>query len=146
MKPPLRIVIDTNVMVSALLSYDSTPGLAVRLALNQCQLILSSFTHMEIEDVLRRQKIARLLSWDRRQDFIEKLRFTAEFVSIVSKIEVCRDPRDNLFLEVAVDGNASAIVTGDQDLLELDPFRKLRILTPRQFLDVYGPQGTAIKM
>jgi predicted nucleic acid-binding protein len=66
MKPLLRIAIDTNVFVSALLSYDSTPGLAVQLALDLYQVILSGPTHNELEDVLRRQKIARLMSGDRR--------------------------------------------------------------------------------
>jgi putative PIN family toxin of toxin-antitoxin system len=146
MTPPRRIVFDTNVLVSALLCHGSTPDLALELALNQYELILSGEICMEIEDVLRRPKIAKLLSWDSRQEFMEKLRAAAVFISISSKIEVCRDSRDNILLELAVDSRASAVVTGDQDLLALDPFRMIRLLTPRQFLDVYGTPAAALKM
>jgi putative PIN family toxin of toxin-antitoxin system len=146
MTPPRRIVFDTNVLVSALLSHGSTPDLALELALNQHELIMSGAIYVEIQDVLRRPKIAKLLSWDTRQEFMEKLRGAAMFISISSKIDVCRDSKDNLLLELAIDSKASAVVTGDQDLLVLDPFREIRILTPRQFLDVYGAQSAAIKM
>jgi putative PIN family toxin of toxin-antitoxin system len=146
MTPPRRIVFDTNVLVSALLCHGSTPDLAFELALNQYELILSGEICQEIEDVLRRPKIAKLLSWDTRQEFMEKLRGAAAFISISSKIDVCRDSRDNMLLDLAVDGAASAVVTGDQDLLVLDPFRKIRILTPRQFIDVYGTPGAEIMM
>jgi uncharacterized protein len=77
---------------------------------------------------------------------MEKLRFAAGVITISSRIELCRDPRDNGFLELAVDGRAGAILTGDQDLLDLDPFGKIRILAPRQFLELYGPQGAVITM
>jgi uncharacterized protein len=146
MTRPHRIVFDTNVLVSALLCHGSTPDLALELALNQYELILSGQVYMEIQDVLRRPKIAKLLSWDTRQEFMEKLRAAAVFFSIPSKIEVCRDSRDNMLLELAVDSVASVVVTGDQDLLVLDPFRKIRLLTPRRFLDAYQTPGAAIKM
>jgi predicted nucleic acid-binding protein len=48
---------------------------------------------------------------------------------------VCRDPKDDFILECAVTGNADRIVTGDKDLLSLDPYGPIRILTPRQYLD-----------
>nr|WP_232285716.1 putative toxin-antitoxin system toxin component, PIN family [Crocosphaera chwakensis] len=50
----------------------------------------------------------------------------------------CRDPKDNKFLEVAVNGNATHIITGDKDLLELHPFRGISILKPKQFLQIIG--------
>ncbi len=50
------------------------------------------------------------------------------------KIFVCRDPKDNMILELAVAGNADFIVTGDQDLLTLNPFRKIKIVNPVNFL------------
>ena len=56
-------------------------------------------------------------------------------VSILFPIRACRDPRDDKFLEAAIHGQADAIVTGDLDLLALDPFHGVRILTPAAFLE-----------
>jgi len=53
---------------------------------------------------------------------------------IQTRITICRDPRDNKFLELAVDGKAQIIITGDQDLLILNPFENIDVLTPRDFL------------
>ena len=57
-------------------------------------------------------------------------------MTIHLSVHACRDPRDDKFLEVAVNGMADLIVTGDDDLLVLDPFRPTRILTPKQFLEM----------
>jgi predicted nucleic acid-binding protein len=59
---------------------------------------------------------------------------SAEFVAITEKVAVCRDPTDDKFLELAVNGGADVIVTGDIDLLVLDPFRRIPIVTPRDFM------------
>jgi predicted nucleic acid-binding protein len=56
-------------------------------------------------------------------------------VTILSPVRACRDPRDDKFLEVAVHGRADAIVTGDRDLLDLNPFRGIAILTPAEYLE-----------
>ena len=53
-------------------------------------------------------------------------------------MEVCRDPKDDQILELAVSGNADCIVTGDDDLLTLNPFRGIAIITPADFLRVSG--------
>lgn len=59
-------------------------------------------------------------------------------VEIIERIAACRDPRDDQFLEVAVNGRADWIVTGDSDLLSLDPFRDIRTVTPAQMLEDPG--------
>ncbi|MFY9557484.1 MAG: putative toxin-antitoxin system toxin component, PIN family [Blastocatellia bacterium] len=61
----------------------------------------------------------------------------AEFVEITEEISDCRDKDDNKFLELAVCGNAQCIVSGDGDLLELHPFRGIRILQAQKFLDEF---------
>jgi putative PIN family toxin of toxin-antitoxin system len=58
-----------------------------------------------------------------------------EFIEPKTEITECRDPKDNKFLELAIAGNAECIVTGDKDLLELNPFRNIQIITPKEFLD-----------
>ena len=63
------------------------------------------------------------------------LRHKAEIINITEKIDICREPKDNKFLELAISGNATHIITGDKDLLEFHPFRGIPILTPKQFLE-----------
>lgn len=56
-------------------------------------------------------------------------------VDINEKIKECRDPKDDKFLELAVSGKADFIISGDGDLQVLNPFRKIKIVSPREFLD-----------
>jgi putative PIN family toxin of toxin-antitoxin system len=66
--------------------------------------------------------------------FFRLLGRVAERVPITYSIRACRDPEDDKFLELAVNGNAALIVTGDKDLLALDPFQGIAIITPAGFL------------
>lgn len=61
----------------------------------------------------------------------------AEMVEIDEAITICRDPKDNKLLELAVSGNANFLVTGDKDLLVLNPFRGIEIIVPRDFLEKF---------
>ncbi len=60
----------------------------------------------------------------------------AEVVDVTERVAECRDPKDDRFLELAVNGNATAIVSSDSDLLVLNPFRGVAILTPQEFISV----------
>ncbi len=66
---------------------------------------------------------------------LEILAETAEFINITEQMNECRDPKDNKYLELAVSGKAECIITGDEDLLVLHPFRQIDILTVQNFLD-----------
>lgn len=57
------------------------------------------------------------------------------WINVDVEIAACRDPKDDKFLSLAVSGHATHIITGDQDILALDPFQGIRILTPRDFLE-----------
>lgn len=137
----LRIVFDTNIIVSALLSSDSLPRRAIGAAANGGVLLASDATLTEIEEVLLRDRFVKWLSMKTRKDFLVSYRETAQIIPIVSEIRDCQDPKDNKFLELAVDGGAEVIVTGDEDLRALDPFRGVRIMTPREFLVFVGETG-----
>ncbi|WP_366557676.1 putative toxin-antitoxin system toxin component, PIN family [Okeania sp. SIO1I7] len=89
----------------------------------------------ELIDVLSRQKFDRYLSREIREYFLANLTKETELIAITETIDICRDPKDNKFLELAVSGNATHIITGDKDLLELHPFRDILIVTPSQFLN-----------
>jgi len=91
---------------------------------------------MELAEVLSRAKFDPYLTIDERQNFLRLFDRIAERIEVVRAIRVCRDPRDDKFLELAVEGEADIIITGDNDLLTLDPFQGISILTPARFLDL----------
>jgi uncharacterized protein len=129
-----RIVVDTNALVSRLLLAESVPAHAVRKAVDTGLLLVSEATMDELADVLSRRKFDRYISMEDRQGFIRLLGRVAEMVPIVYPIRASRDPRDDKFLEVAVNGSAALIVTGDADLLALHPFQQTAILSPADYL------------
>jgi len=90
---------------------------------------------MELADVLGRPKFDTYATVRERQEFLRLFDRIAERVPIVHKIRACRDPKDDKFLELAINGAAQVIITGDADLLALHPFRGIDILTPASYLD-----------
>ncbi|MCU0572462.1 MAG: putative toxin-antitoxin system toxin component, PIN family [Syntrophobacteraceae bacterium] len=129
-----RFVLDTGVIVSAVLLPRSVPRQAVDLAFARGHVLASTETIDELDEVLRRPKFNRYLQE------AERLLFLAAFIRDVNVVEVtvrlteCRDPKDGKFLELAVSGNATCIVSGDDDLLALNPFRGVAILTPQELM------------
>jgi putative PIN family toxin of toxin-antitoxin system len=111
------------------------PGQAFYKALDEAEILLSEEVVREIKDVLSREKFDRYITWEEREQFLQLLIQETTLVEITEEIQECRDPKDNKFLELAVSGAVSHLITGDPDLLALDPFRGIRILTPKQFLD-----------
>ena len=88
----------------------------------------------ELATGLGRSKFDPYLSIADRQRFIHLLGRIAEMVPIVRAVRACRDPRDDKFLEAAVNGRADLVIAGDRDLLELDPFMGIAILAPAAYL------------
>ena len=130
----MRVVIDTNVAVSAALLPRSVPRQAFDRALEQGPVLISPATVAELHDVLRRPHFDKYVHEDERRAFLATLVREAELVVVTDVVTVCRDPKDNKFLELALSGEATHIVSGDADLLVLHPFRGVCILTPRAFL------------
>jgi len=129
----MRVVIDTNVFISAALKQRTPPNDAVRLAADRDILLKSPATEQELFITLARPRLASLIT----QDFsvwMHSLVAAAEMVQISERIAACRDPKDDKFLELAVNGRADIIVSGDADLLALNPFRGIPILAPAQFV------------
>ncbi|WP_283757111.1 putative toxin-antitoxin system toxin component, PIN family [Roseofilum casamattae] len=130
-----RFVIDTNVVISALLFKSSIPFQAIELAEKQGPILYSEVTLKELERVLDRPKFNKYVSVEERNVFLLKFLSSCELVNITEEIDVCRDEKDNKFLELAVSGNANILITGDADLLVLHPFQSIEILTPDRFMD-----------
>jgi putative PIN family toxin of toxin-antitoxin system len=131
-----RVVIDSSVAVSAALLPRSVPRQAFDLAITRCRVLISASTIFELDEVLRRPKFNPYVSEMERLEFLAALVTEAEIVEIHEAITECRDPKDDKFLELAVSGQATHLISGDADLLSLHPFRGIAILTPQAFLDV----------
>lgn len=132
----MRIVLDTNILVSAVLNELSIPAKVHDIAKKRHTILTSAETYAELKEVLSRKKFNPYISFTSRGKFLSKFFEMAEMVESSEKITACRDPKDNMLLELAVSGNADLIITGDQDLLVLNPFRKIQIVTPAQFLEI----------
>lgn len=127
-------VLDTNIFVSALLFKNSQPRRALDKARHQGTILMSESIWQEITEVLTRPKFERYVSSIERDLFITWLGELVYFVEISKAVNVCRDAKDDKFLELAVNGDAELIVSGDQDLLILNPFFGISIITARDFL------------
>jgi putative PIN family toxin of toxin-antitoxin system len=128
------IVFDTNTLVSAFLFPESVPGQALDLVLSKHRLLMSIEVATELAHVMQRDKFDRYLRRERREELVASAIRDSEFVGVATTVTSCRDGKDNKFLELAVDGRAAVVVTGDSDLLSLHPFRGIAIITPRAFL------------
>lgn len=133
-----NVVIDNNALVSAAILKRSVPAKAFDIAVINFKIIYSFATLLEFQNVFFREKFDKYLSYKDRVDFLNY--FLTHFfeVQITSSITDCRDAKDNKFLELAVDGNAEYIITGDKDLLVLNPFRNISIITPAAFLEKFS--------
>lgn len=129
-----RWVIDTNVLVSAIILPRSTAAKAVLKA--QSGLILASeVTRLELFQVIERERFDRYVTREVRRQLAAEFDRACRIISIPFPIRVCRDARDDKFIELAVHGQADAIITGDDDLLSLGRFREIEILTPAAYLE-----------
>jgi uncharacterized protein len=128
-------VFDNNVLVSALLFANSSPRKAFELALDIGKILISKETVNELNNLLSRSKFERYISQQKRERFLLSFVQKDMLIDIQEKIEECRDPKDNKFLELAINGKATAIISGDKDLLVLHPFRGISIFTVSQFLN-----------
>ncbi|MDQ6694159.1 MAG: putative toxin-antitoxin system toxin component, PIN family [Chloroflexota bacterium] len=93
----------------------------------------------ELDEVLSRPKFDRYLSREARERFFQAFVVNTTLVHVTEQFTVCRDPEDNAVLELAVSGGATYIITGDEDLLVLDPFRGISIITTDRFLLDFAP-------
>lgn len=129
-----RLVFDCNVLISAALVETGTAARALDTAYAEHALLLSEPTFDELVTRLARRKFRRYLSEASRIIILEALSAAAEWVEIEGLALGCRDADDDKYLEVALRGQADAIVTGDGDLLTMNPFEGIPILTPAAWL------------
>jgi uncharacterized protein len=133
----LRDVFDTGVIVRSLISRTSYSALALQAAAGRDIILFSTATIAEIQEVLSRVKFDRYAPLSIRRKLWERLLAIGERVSVTVSLKACRDPKDDMILELAVSGSADCIITSDQDLLVLNPFHGIRIATPEAFLQTF---------
>lgn len=135
---PLRVVVDTNVLLSFLMKRTSKPGVVVTHVLRQHQLLISATTLQEIADKCGKEKFRPYFSEAEGQELLELLPQVGETIPVNLTITDCRDTKDNQFLELVMAGSADLLVTGDKDLLDLHPYHGIPILTPHDSLLFLG--------
>jgi putative PIN family toxin of toxin-antitoxin system len=139
----MRVVVDTNVLISGVIKPKSRiASFYTYLKQRDFLLLYSSDSFGELARVLFR--LLRRGKYDLSQEGIESVLdlivTLGQKVKIVSTINASRDLADNNFLELAVDGRADYLVSGDKDLLILNPFQNIPIITPAEFLELLEKQ------
>jgi uncharacterized protein len=130
-------VFDTNALISAHLLRKSVSAEALNRALRLGRLIFSDATFNEFAEVLYRKKLDKYFEESEREEILFALTLKNLQLKPVIEIKACSDPKDDMFLELAVSAEASCIISGDPHLLELHPFRGIPILNAADFLKTF---------
>lgn len=127
-----RVVVDTNIFISGLLFGGNTKGILRLIENSKIILLISPQTLSELSEKLAHFEVSGTL----KNEFLFLLKQIAVNIVPKRKIDIVRDKKDNVFLELAVEGKADFIITGDKDLLVLKAYRSIRILSPKEFLEL----------
>src|SRR3954462_5095835 len=143
MSNDLRVVVDTNVLVSGLFGIENTPPLKILTAIRKQKIILvtSAVIMEEVSTVINREKITKKihLNEEERKVFIDELIARSDVTAGKQLARnFGRDIKDDKFLACGVEGEADYIITGDRDLLVLTGYEGIKIITPRAFVELVG--------
>ncbi|MDP9750273.1 MULTISPECIES: putative toxin-antitoxin system toxin component, PIN family [Thermoanaerobacter] len=136
----MRAVIDTNILISGFISKRSYPAKVLDYwILNKINPVVSRKIVEEYADVLARDKFSALGSTEERLNLLHRI-LSLDWVVFVypqQKIDVIKDaPKDNIFLECAIEGNCEFVVSGDQHLLQLKEYRNIKIIKAEEFINL----------
>ena len=135
----LKVTVDTNVIISALLKKDSVPAKVVSHILNECQLCISRYILEELEDVLKRPKIKSVIGWDdnRIKRYLVGLEEASTLLEHPPILKIVKeDPSDDNILACAVSAQVDYLITGDNHLIQLGIYKGIQIISPSEFLTV----------
>jgi len=136
----MRIAVDTNVFISTIIKPENRVGMIiVRMRNGEYTLLYSLEVLEEILEVVTRDKIWKRyrLTEETLNTFVNSIITYGERVQVLTVLNVCRDPDDNMLLALALDGKADYIVSGDRDLLDLSNFQDIPIIRPAEFLFMF---------
>jgi putative PIN family toxin of toxin-antitoxin system len=131
----MRLVFDTNVLISAILAPLSMPATVLNWGEENGVILYSEATLTELLSVLHRPKFTKYIDVGDIEGLSIRIKRSWFCVPILRRIKLCRDPKDDKFLELAFNGEASHLITGDADLLILNPFDNIPVMNPRTFWD-----------
>jgi putative PIN family toxin of toxin-antitoxin system len=126
------------VIISSLLFEGSNPDLAIRYALQNGNILFSLELIEEIDEVLSRAKFRKYITDEEREEFLDSFIDRGILIEVVDVVKECRDAKDDKILELSLSGKADLIISGDKDLLVLNPFRSIQIQSVDQFLKSVG--------
>jgi putative PIN family toxin of toxin-antitoxin system len=133
----MKIVLDTNVLISALIKSGKPRGLILKIAEEKVQVILSKEILKEFIEVTDDPRIKKYVQEDTKIRFLKAIGSISSVVRVKSKFKVLKeDPDDDIVLRTAHDGKADYIISGDRHLLSLKRFKKIKIVTVAQMLDL----------
>lgn len=119
----MTVIIDTNVLISAAIIKQSISDFTVRKTFLNDVVIRSTLTTLELSNTLKKKKFDKYFRNEYERDlFIHLFTNQSKIIEVWHSVILCRDPKDNKYLELALSGQADCILTGDQDLLVLNPF------------------------
>jgi len=128
-----RVIIDTNLWISFLLTKDFSTFDNI-IARNKLTLIFSQELVDEFVEVTQRDKFRKYFPLKDVENLLLKIKNRAIFITVTSDVSICRDVKDNFLLALAMDSNATHLITGDKDLLVLEKFGSTKILTMNEYL------------
>ncbi len=131
----IRVVTDTNIWIGFLIG-KTLSGLSEAVINDKIRILFSEELFEELVEVLQRPKFKKYFSQNDIAELISLIHLKTEFVEIRERFEDCRDPKDNFLLDLCVSGNADYLLTGDDDLLVLNPFRDVQIINYREFREI----------
>ena len=132
----MKVVIDTNIWISYLLG-SLLQGMDEKILSKEIKVVVSDEMLKEISEVSSRPKFKNIFTAKRIKELFSLLDSYAIVVSPSQKVNVCRDGKDNFLLEVALEGEANYLVTGDEDLLVINTFQNTKIIRPKEFEDMF---------
>ena len=138
---PFKVVIDTNVWISGLLTRTGMAALMTRHVVQQGQAVFSAQTFDELKDRLWRPKFDRYVTLEQRKKLLSDIESSGLWVEVppaISAAAFCRDAADDMFIHKAHAAQANWLVTGNNDLLCLHPLGSLQILSPCAALGMWN--------
>ncbi len=130
-----RVIIDTNLWISFLLTKDLSKFDSI-IVDQKLTLLFSQELIDELVEVTQRPKFRKYFPLDEVEELLLKIKSRAIFIKVTSIVSDCRDPKDNFLLSLALDGKATHLITGDKDLLVIENYKKIKILTITQYLTI----------
>lgn len=133
----MKVVLDTNVLISWVFGKGSRINLLVQKILTSHQLFTCDEILNELKEKLTSPRLQKFIAPEKAQQLVARYTSAATSLKVLNHVQVCRDPDDDIVLALAATAEADCIITGDNDLLILHPYENILIVTPSAFIDKF---------